>query len=88
MLLSAHLASTTALNVFLLAILCSPRNAPQHGFINCSGYMNVNAVCTFDCVFGYELVGNQSIQCIDDFDGDTEGKWIGKTPTCIGKSNK
>ena len=80
MLLSAHIASTNALNVFISAIFCFPPIAPQNGFVNCSGSVNVNAVCRFNCYFGYKLVGNQSIQC------DTKGKWIGKTPTCIGKS--
>ena len=88
MIFSAHITPFATLNIFTLAVLCSPQLSPQNGFTNCSGFMPVDTVCSFGCGFNYELVGNQSIKCINDFGDETQGKWTSEPPTCNGNSKK
>ena len=88
LLLSTYTSRFAKSNFFPLAVRCSPQVPPKNGFVNCSGNINLTAVCSFDCAHGYELVGNQSIECIDNFNNESDGIWTGEPPTCKGKSNK
>uniref|UniRef100_A0A3Q2R460 Selectin E n=1 Tax=Fundulus heteroclitus TaxID=8078 RepID=A0A3Q2R460_FUNHE len=58
------------------AITCQNPGTGDHLILQCSKSLQSNSTCNFSCDPGYELQGEQSIQCLED------GKWSDAKPSC------
>ncbi|XP_035997169.1 E-selectin isoform X3 [Fundulus heteroclitus] len=58
------------------AITCQNPGTGDHLILQCSKLLQSNSTCNFSCEPGYELQGEQSIQCLED------GKWSDAKPSC------
>ena len=75
------------------AIECEPLQAISNGMISysTSGSPNyeLGTVATYSCNPGYSLNldngGSETRTCVDDGDGDAEGIFNGRAPSCICK---
>ncbi|KAM4795383.1 sushi repeat-containing protein SRPX isoform 1-T1 [Rhinophrynus dorsalis] len=64
-------------NVKVRVRRCAKLNAPENGYIKCSGAGdNYGATCEYFCVGGYELQGSPARVCQFNLD------WSGTEPTC------
>ena len=66
------------LSVHLAISQSSNRNysAPQHGNVSCSTLDQFGSQCSYDCNYGYKLVGSNTRVCQES------GAWTGIQPVC------
>jgi len=66
------------LSVHLAINQSSNRNysAPQHGNVSCSTLDQFGSQCSYDCNYGYKLVGSNTRVCQES------GAWTGIQPVC------
>ena len=61
----------------------SPLEAPTNGQIFCSNGITLGSKCNFTCNPEYELVGDQSSECLEGENGDI--LWSKPVPFCKGE---
>ena len=55
---------------------CGPIEAPMNGSVSFPDGTTVGAIATFTCEIGFQLLGEDSVQCLED------GSWSDSAPTC------
>lgn len=62
---------------------CDDPGEPEYGTRQ-GNWFRYGASVTFDCAEGYNLTGNQSVQCLS-VDGSPSVDWNADTPVCLGR---
>lgn len=60
-------------------IKCELRTAPSNGEVTCSDSNQFESSCVYECLPGYELIGEANSTCLDN------EKWSSDLPQCISK---
>ena len=62
---------------YIIGIPCTQQlEAPDNGYIACTGAQVTGESCTFSCDLGYELMASQTREC------QLTGQWTGVMPYC------
>lgn len=82
--------SWTVQTVTCEPIVCEPEpQNPVNGVVTCSKGNSLGSICTYSCVFLYDLDGTTekyiTTQCKDGDGGDGKGIWFGEPGTCYKK---
>ncbi|XP_063796360.1 E-selectin-like isoform X2 [Pseudophryne corroboree] len=58
------------------AVQCASLVTPENGVMDCQDGSRYNAMCTFSCGEGFEMVGSSKLQCL------LSGEWTSSVPKC------
>ena len=69
---------------YISVIQCPPLPNTENLLLDCTNGYFFGSLCSFFCEFGYRLVGNSTLRCLADKDGDGFGEYNSAPPQCLG----